>query len=261
MLKAYRDEHSARLAVALAEALHQQGIPSARAVPLPDGSTLLPIGDDLWMTLCHRVPGKPLRAAELIKQPEEGRRIGAALARLHQATAALDESLYADDEPYADQLLGWALPRAKEALPASFPADYADRVEALQSLPAALVHRDPNPSNLIDGENGMGFIDFDLSRRCVRIFDPCYTATAVLSETFERDELPWRENWPLFCRALLAGYDSVSPLNEAEWAAVPTMLIGNEVLCLAAFVGSSKFKAVFEVNQRMLPYMLEHLPV
>lgn len=261
VLKAYRDERSARLAVALAEALQQQGIPSARAVPLPDGKKLLPIGDELWMTLCRRIPGEPLRASELIKRPEEGRRIGAALAGLHQATAALDEAADADDEPYADQLLDWALPRAKEALPATFPADYEARVEALRTLPAALVHRDPNPSNLIDGEAGMGFIDFDLSRRCVRIFDPCYTATAVLSETFEREELPWRENWPLFCRALLEGYDRVSPLNEAEWEAVPTMLIGNELLCLAAFAGSSKYRAVFEVNRRMLPWMIDHMPL
>ena len=259
VLKAYRDEHSARLAAALAEALHAQGIPAARALPLPEGGDLLPVCG-MWMTLCRRVPGKPLRARYLIQAPEEGRRIGAALAGLHKATAALDESLYADDEPYADQLLNWALPHAKEALPASFPADYPARVEALRTLPAALVHRDPNPSNLIDSAQGVGFIDFDLSRRCVRIFDPCYTVTAVLSEVFEQDDLPWQENWPRFCKAVLEGYNAVSPLAEAEWAAVPTMLIGNELLCLAAFAGSSKFRAIFETNRRMLPWMIEHMP-
>lgn len=260
VLKAYRDRHSAALAVALAEALHKQGIPSSRAVPLSDGETLLPVADGLWLTLCRRVSGTPMRAAELLCHPEEGRRIGAALAGLHQAIGAVGDLPYAEDEPYADHLLNWALPRAKEALPATFPANYAARVEQLRTLPSCLIHRDPNPSNLIDGPDGIGFIDFDLSRRFVRIFDPCYTATAVLSETFERDELPWRENWPAFCRALLAGYDSVSPLTEAEWAAVPTMLLGNEVLCLAAFAGSSKYRDVFEVNRRMLPWMVENMP-
>lgn len=260
VLKAYRDEHSARLAVALAEALHARGIPSSRAIPLPDGDDLLPVVDGLWMTLCRRISGRPMRAAELICRPEEGRRIGAALAELHLAIGALGDLPYAEDEPYADHLLNWALPRAKEALPADFPADYPARVDALRTLPTCLVHRDPNPSNLIDGEAGIGFIDFDLSRRCVRIFDPCYAVTAVLSEVFERDELPWRENWPVFCKEVLAGYDSVSPLTEAEWAAVPTLLIGSEVLCLAAFAGSSKFKDVFEVNRRMLPWMMAHMP-
>lgn len=261
LLKAYRDEHSARLAVALAKALHDRGIPSARAIPLPDGAELLPMTGEMWMTLCHRVPGVPLRASSLIRSPLEGRRIGAALAELHNAIGALDDLPYAEDEPYADHLLNWALPNAQDALPAAFPADYRQRVEALRTLPVSLIHRDPNPSNLIDGPEGIGFVDFDLSRRFVRIFDPCYTITAVLSEIFERDDLPWRENWPAFCKAVLEGYDSVSPLTEAEWAAVPTMLIGNEVLCLAAFAGSSKFRDVFEVNARMLPWMIGNMPL
>ena len=261
ILKAYRDETVCRLAIALAERLHAADIPAALALPLPDGSNALPILDGMWMTLCRRIPGSPLRASELIRCPEEGKRIGAALAGLHKATAALDDYPCVDDEPYADHVLNWALPRAGEVLPAAFPADYAQQLEALRTLPTALIHRDPNPSNLIDGPAGVGFIDFDLSRRFVRIFDPCYTITAVLSEVFEHDDLPWAENWPVFAGAVLAGYDSVSPLTDAERAAVPTVLLGNEVLCLAAFVGSSKFKNVFDVNMRMLPYILENMPV
>lgn len=259
-LKACRDEHSCRLAAAMAEALQRAGIPSAVAIALPDGETALPIGDGLWMTLCRRIPGQPMRAADLIRQPHEGRRIGEALARLHLAAAQLDDLPYADDEPYADHVLSWALPAAKDALPDSFPADYADRVEALRHLPAALVHRDPNPSNLIDSPEGVGFIDFDMCRRFARIFDPCYTMTAVLSEVFERDELPWQENWPVFCKAVLAGYESVSPLSEAERSGIQTIMLGNEVIALAAFAGSSKYRAVFETNRRMLPWMLAHMP-
>ena len=261
VLKAYRDESACRLAARLAEALHAQGIPSSRTIPLPDGRMALNFPDEMWITLCHRVPGEPMRAAALICDPRSsGLRIGAALAKLHLATAALADDACADDEPYADHLLNWALPGAKEALPADFPADYADRVDRLRGLPVALVHRDPNPSNLIDCGDRVGFIDFDLSRCFVRIFDPCYAVTAVLSETFGRDELPWQENWPLFCKAVLEGYDGVSPLTEAEWAAVPTLLLGNEVLCLAAFARSRKFREVFEVNRRMLGWMLEHMP-
>ena len=258
LLKTYLDERTCRLAIALAEALHAQGIPAGRAIRLPDGETALPILGGMWVTLCHRVPGQPLRAAALIAHPEEGRRIGAALARLHRATESLGDTPYADDEPYADHILNWALPRAQEVLPADFPADYADRLSRLRELPTALVHRDPNPSNLIDAGDGIGFIDFDLSRRFVRIFDPCYLMTAVLSETFGQDSLPWRENWPAFCQAVLAGYDSAAPLTEAERAAVPTLIIGNELMALAAFVGSSKYKHIFDVNMRMLPYILQN---
>ena len=166
-----------------------------------------------------------------------------------------------DDEPYADHLLNWALPRVRDVLPDTFPADFADRLSRLWELPVTIVHRDPNPSNLIDDGEHVGFIDFDLSRRFVRIFDPCYLMTAVLSETFGREDLPWRENWPVLFLAVRAGYSSVSPLTEEEEAAAPTMIIGNELLALAAFAGSSKYRDVFDVNLRMLPYILENLPV
>lgn len=261
VLKAYRDEASCRLAILLAEALDEQGIPAALALPLPDGRQMLPYPAGLWTTLCRRLPGASLRASELIRDPQQGQRIGEALARLHLATAALQDAPDADDEPYADHVLNWALPRAAAALPDCFPADYPRQVEALRELPVALIHRDPNPSNLVDCGEKLGFIDFDLSRRFVRIFDPCYTMTAVLSETFERDDLPWQENWPHLCRAILAGYDRVSPLSEAERRAIPTMLLGNELLSLAAFADSVKYRSVFEINRRMLPWMLEHMPV
>ena len=257
VLKAYRDESAARLAIVLADALDAQGIPAAKAVPLPDGSLMLPIAG-VQMTLCRRVKGTPLEAAELIRHPEEGFRVGAALANLHKATAALDAS-WADDEPWAEHILNWALPRVQGILPEDYLTDFAARVEALRELPSALIHRDPNPSNLINTGDAIGFVDFDLSRRFARVFDPCYTMTAVLSEVFGRDELPWKENWPALCRAILAGYESVTALSAAEKAAVPTLMQGNELLCIAAFASSSKYKDVFEVNMRMLPYIIENI--
>lgn len=257
VLKAYRDESAARLAIVLADALDAQGIPAAKAVPLPDGSLMLPIAG-VQMTLCRRVKGTPLEAAELIRHPEEGLRVGAALANLHKATAALDAS-WADDEPWAEHILNWALPRVQGILPEDYLTDFAARVEALRELPSALIHRDPNPSNLINTGDAIGFVDFDLSRRFARVFDPCYTMTAVLSEVFGRDELPWKENWPALCRAILAGYESVTALSAAEKAAVPTLMQGNELLCIAAFASSSKYKDVFEVNMRMLPYIIENI--
>lgn len=261
VLKAYRDDHACRLAVALADALHHQGMPAAQAIPLPDGEIALPVGGGWQMTLCRRIPGKAVLSAYLIRRPEEGRRIGAALANLHLATAALGDLPYAEDEPWAEHVLNWAIPRVQGVLDDAFLADFSVRVAALSGLPASLIHRDPNPGNLIDTAEGIAFVDFELSRRFLRMFDPCYTATAVLSEVFGRDDLPWQENWPVFVHALLAGYDSVSPLTEAEWTAAPTIMLGNEVLSIAAFVDSSKYRHIFDVNMRMLAWMLENMPV
>ena len=154
--------------------------------------------------------------------------------------------------------MNWALPKVQELLPEDYLAEVAQRVAQLHDLPAALIHRDPNPSNLISTSDAIGFVDFDLSRRFARVFDPCYTMTAVLSEVFGQDELPWQENWPTLCREILKGYESVTPLTEKEKDAVPTLMQGNELLCIAAFADSSKYREVFDVNMRMLPYIIEN---
>ena len=72
----------------------------------------------------------------------------------------------------------------------------------------------------------------------MRLFDPCCFVTAVLSEVFEHDELPWAANWPLLSRAVLEGYDSVSPLTGQEWRAVPTMVIKADTFIAFISVGS-----------------------
>lgn len=50
-----------------------------------------------------------------------------------------------------------------------------------------MIHRDPNPGNIILCGDNWGILDFDLSERNIRIFDPCYAATAILSESYETD--------------------------------------------------------------------------
>lgn len=260
VLKACRDAHGCRMNAEIAAALAAQDVPAAVAVPLPDGRLSLPVVG-MEMMLCRRIPGHPLRTPELLRTPEtSGLRVGQALAELARVLQRLPEMPFADDLDYPTHLLEWALPQARDYLPEGFPTDFADRVRAMGELPRGIVHRDPNPGNLIGTDDGVGFIDFDMSVRTVRIFDPCYTATAVLSESYGRVE-GWEESWPVFVRALLKGYDSVLPLSEEEWKAAPILMLGNELLVLAAFADSTKYREVFETNRQMLSWMLKHMLV
>ena len=261
VLKAYRDDHTCRMAAALAGALLRRGVPAAEVIPLPDGSLYLPV-EGFCLTLQRRLPGDILRTPQLLADPQRsGERIGRALAGLHLAMADMDDEPLVDDLNMADHLSGWAWPKVQGHLPAAFPADFPDRLKALNDLPRCIVHRDPNPGNLIATPENVGFLDFDLSVRTCRIFDPCYTATAVLSESFGRDGVDWKTTWPAFTQALLTGYDAVSPLTEAEWQSAPTLMLGNELLAIAAFADSSKYREVFETNRRMLSWMLTHMPL
>ena len=38
-------------------------------------------------------------------------------------------------------------------------------------------------------------------------------------------------------------------------------MLGNELLAIAAFADSSKYREVFETNRRMLSWMLTHMPL
>ncbi len=78
----------------------------------------------------------------------------------------------------------------------SFLESYQRRFRELyDELPKQIIHRDPNPSNIITNDDKWGFIDFDLSECSVRIYDPCYAASAILSESFELDNPDKLKKW------------------------------------------------------------------
>lgn len=57
----------------------------------------------------------------------------------------------------------------------------------------------------------------ELAERNVRIYDLCYAATAVRSESFDQDN----EKWLAVYRDILRGYDRVAHLSDEERRAVP----------------------------------------
>jgi len=82
-------------------------------------------------------------------------------------------------------------------LPDSYFDDYITTFgELFDKLPKQLIHRDPNPSNILfDGGEVTGFIDFDLSHRNIRLLDPCYCATGILSEWRDVEKISPTEIW------------------------------------------------------------------
>lgn len=150
---------------------------------------------------------------------------GCALAKLHQALKTLNHDLV-DDYDLIITLENWALPTTKKVcqqwqldLPPNFFADLLHSARRLfPTLPAHVIHRDPNPSNILFwGDQVSGFIDFDLSVKSPRLFDLCYMATAILSHATEEKHY---QHWPELLLALLTGYNSVSPLTPNETEAI-----------------------------------------
>ena len=254
--KDYVLKHTANLGkltnhIALSKAMEGMGLLAAVPVKTADGREYVCDGE-LYFYLTRRLPGTQMVSHRFGEG--DGRFVGEILGQLHLALAKVDSCVSEAD------LLGtvrdWALPKAKAALslPDSFCGAYLDTLTALYpNLPRQIIHRDPNPGNIICAEDRWGFIDFDLSERNARIYDPCYAATAVLSECFGKDN----ENWLKIFRNIICGYDSVVHLTQEERRAIPYVLLANQLVCVAWFSEQDKYAEIYETNKQMTRWLME----
>ena len=97
------------------------------------------------------------------------------------------------------------------------------------------------------------FIDFELAERNARIYDPCYAATAVLSETFSDDNDRWLEVY----RDIISGYDAVVKLSKEERRAIPYVILANQFVCVTWFAQQEKYTEIFETNKKMTAWLID----
>ena len=184
----------------------------------------------------------------------DGRFVGEIIGQLHLALSKIEDCVSEAD--LLATVRDWALPKANAALKMSdvFCKEYLDAFASLYpKLPRQIIHRDPNPGNIICAEDRWGFLDFELSERNVRIYDPCYAATAVLSETFGANN----DRWLGIYRDILWGYDSVAHLTDEERRAIPYVILANQFVCVAWFAEQDKYAEIYETNKRMTAWLIE----
>ena len=92
------------------------------------------------------------------------------------------------------------------------------------------------------------------AERNARIYDPCYAATAVLSETFGEDNGKWLE----ICRDIICGYDSVAHLTADERKAIPYIILANQFVCVAWFAEQDKYAEILEINKQMTQWLIRN---
>lgn len=260
LLKAYTDLNKCRMQTELAKALKEQNLPAAIPLPNPQGEIIVQ-SDNLYFTLSQSIEGNALRADQLLNGdiPENGKRIGEALSKLHHALDQMENCPITDRQDLLGALRGWALPRVRALgiLDDAWLHDYEQAIAArFPHLPAGPIHRDPNPSNLIlTKDQQIGFMDFDLAECNVRLFDPCYAATAVLSECFSE-----KEKWPDLFQGIISGYHDAHPFLPQEIESAHFVALAIEMICIAAFEGKDKYQDIFSANVNMLKWM-KALPI
>ena len=259
ILKCTADRGRAARNMALSRLLVREGLLAAVPVPALDGRDSVEAAG-LTCTVARRLPGQPLAAAAFYADPALAPRLGEAIGRMHRALKAAQAAV--DDADMLEAVKSWALEGTKKALgpDGALCEKYLPAFAALYpTLPRQIIHRDANPGIVIAGEDGWGFVDFDLSERNARIFDPCYAATAILSESFEEGNAEKLDRWIGIFRGILAGYDGVVHLTENERRAAPLMILANQMICVAWFREQGRYPEILDTNIAMTRWIMANM--
>lgn len=240
-------------AVALCKAIESAGLYVSSPVLTTDGREYVQDGE-LFFYVTRRVSGTQMVSQDFYEGDyiAKSRFVGEIIGQLHLILCQAETLV--DDVDLYKIVKNWAMPKSRSilAFPEQFCRDYLDVFGDLyDKLPKQIIHRDPNPANIIISQDKWGFIDFELSERNLRIYDPCYAATAVLSEGFDESDSAKLSKWLEIYRNILWGYDSVVKLTDQEYKALPYVIMANQLICTAYFSEQDKYAELFETNKRM----------
>lgn len=247
----------------IAKALANQKFSSSLPIKTKSGDEYLD-GENIFV-LTHRIQGTPLPKAQRygIDRLNYAKKYGQGIAQLHQTLKSIQSDISPDEVNLYRNILDWALPNVKQQnqqwnmeIDNSFFDDYTVEFRKLyDKLPKQLIHRDPNPSNILFSNGKVsGFIDFDLSEMGVRLWDPCYCATGILVEG--KSEM--YEIWLEILFEILHGYDSVNPLALEEKKSIFYVICSIQMICVAFFESKEEYKELAKTNRKMMRFIIKN---
>jgi Ser/Thr protein kinase RdoA (MazF antagonist)/AraC-like DNA-binding protein len=248
--------------IRIARALDREGLQSALPVKTRAGEEYLD-GWDIFI-LSYGLKGRPLPQADRFgdRRAAYGEEYGSSIARLHKALKKIQSDVCPDEVNLYQRVTEWALPVTRQqnlqwsiGLDEEFFDEYIDNFGKLyEKLPRQHIHRDPNPSNILfDGETVSGFIDFDISEINIRLWDPCYCATGILSEGTEEAY----DKWPEMLGGILRGYDRENKLTAAEKEAVYSVILSIQMIFVAYLEREELFEMA-RINRNMMKYIISN---
>lgn len=244
--------------IAISKALENVGLFAATPLETIAGEEYVADGE-LYFCLTKRLAGNQIKTANIYDDDFAGkaRFIGEVIGQLSNALADVD--VLVSNANIYESVTNRAIPqlKAKITVPEQVLRDYEEIFGKLYSdLPKQVIHRDPNPGNIIVAKDKWGFIDFELSERNIRIFDPCYAATAILSETYDAGDESKLLKWIQIYKNIIYGYDDVVKLTDAEKRAIPYVVLSNQLIALAWFEEKEKFQELYETNKKMTGWII-----
>lgn len=170
-------------------------------------------GNAFWLS--RELPGHHFAQFHGPTGLEQVWRLAMRLGELHRVLAGAPNSqrfpVFRDS---AEHLLTAALARGSPFDVDRLP-QLLGKVESVAALPAQLIHRDFHRGNILfRGEAVSGYLDFDLVHQGPRLFDVCYCASGVLSESFR--EPGYTEYWLTVVETIFRSYGRVTGLSTQK---------------------------------------------
>ena len=246
--------------ISVSLSIESVGLSTATPIKTTAGEYVV-TNDEMYFYVTKRLAGKTIKESTMYIEDyiPKARLIGKIIGQLNVALSKVD--VITNQANIFKSAKEWAIPVLvdKMDLPMSFVKTYEKEFgQKYESLPQQIIHRDPNPGNFILCGNNWGVLDFDLSERNIRIFDPCYAATAILSENFESDNIDKLKQWLTIYKNIMYGYDEVVKLSDDEWKAIPYVVITNQLISTAWFSEQENYRDLYETNKKMVEWMLDN---
>lgn len=123
-------------------------------------------------------------------------------------------------------------------------------------LPKHIIHRDIHPANILFKDNRLsGIVDFELTVKGVRIFDPCYCSTSILVGDYN-DEVK-REKWIDIFYTILKAYNEKNKLIQEELFSLVYVLYAIQIIFMAFSCNTDNIEAA-KYNERVLKWLFKN---
>lgn len=224
--------------IKIIQSLKLSGIPVATIINTHNNELYLNLNKNQFL-LTEKLPGNTIQR---INEKQIGFIMGKAIGQLHLAFRVFDNILTFRENSLLTELDGWVKNNFKKSnwklIDESEFLNFVDRLRNnYNELPRQLIHRDVHFGNFLflNGEF-TGYIDFDLSQKNIRIFDLCYFLAGLLTDKNVNKSFSIEE-WLLFVKCTVNGYETQIKLNESEKFAFSIVMEGIELLCASYFIG------------------------
>lgn len=248
----------------ISQLLNESGIQASVPIVTKENQAYY-VDNDIYYYLSKKLDGTPIESGDCYRGDYLNKAIimGNMIGKLHLVLDSLNDELLIREVDFYETLINWAIPKTKNILnlDETFYQDYIEEFHSIYAeLKKQVIHRNPNPSNIIVKEgNLLGFTDFNFTEINVRIFDPCYLSTAILSESFEDNDEDKLLKWTHIYKNIMKGYDEIVTLTPFEKKAIPYIIYGIQFIFITYLDNKSEdHTQMRETNKKMLMWLVNH---